>query len=292
MNRTRLAAVAIAATGLLGCSRQQALRVGAKNTTEQAVLAEIVAQHLERRLRLPVERSLNLGDTLVTHQALLTGTVDLYPEYCGVVLSVILKLPPEPNPTTAFERVRNELRARSAIEWLDPLGFSNDYALVVRAGEARAAGLETVSDAAGYAARWTLGVSRQFLEQPTWYQRLMTVYGLPLAAGPKVMDPGRLYQALAKKEVGMVAGHATDSALTSADFKVLRDDKDAFASAQAALAVRSDALARYPALKPALAELAGKFSAELMRQLNYQVDVERRPLAEVAASFLRQAGLQ
>lgn len=290
MKRRHLPAL-LTAVALVGCSRQQPLRVGAKNTTEQAVLAEIVAQHLERRLQIPVERRLSLGDTQLTHQALLTGIVDLYPEYCGVVLAIILKLPPEPNPATAFERVRSELRGRSAIEFLDPLGFSNSFAMVVRTEDARAARLETLSDAAGYAPRWTLGVSQEFLEQPAWYRHLMTVYELPLARS-KTLDQGRLYQALAKKEVNMVASSATDSALTSADFTILRDDKGAFPPGQAALAVRSEALARYPALKPALAELAGKFSDQLMRQLNYQVDVQRRPVAEVAAGFLRQAGLR
>lgn len=285
-----LAALA-AASGAACSRRRRGLAVGAKSSTEQAILAEIVAQHLEHRLRIRVDRRPNLGGTLLAHQALMTGYVDLYAEYSGLALTIILRLPHESDPSIVFERVRNEYRRRSAIEWLDRLGFAGGCAIVVRAEDARAGKLETLTDAAGYAPRWALGVSQEFLEQPVLFRRLLSVYGLPLAAAPSVIEPAALYQALARNEVNMVAGSPTDGMLAAPGFKVLADDQGAFPPCQAALAVRADAFDRHSGLREALAGLSGKFSTEAVRSLSYQVDVQRRAAPQVAAGFLRQARL-
>ncbi len=290
MNRGGILAAAVVAC-LAGCSRPRPLVVGAQSSTEQTIVGEAVAQHLERRLRVPVGRKLNLGGTLLAHQAMMTGIVDLYPEYSGVALSVILKVPHESDPSITLERVRNEYRIRSAVEWQDPLGYSGGPAMIVRAADARAARLETLTDATGYAPRWVLGVTQEFLEQPAFFRRLLSTYALPLAAAPKMMAPGALYTALVKNEVSMVAGSPTDAALAGPNFKVLQDDRGAFPPCQAALAVRADALSRHPGLRQALAQLEGKFSTEGLRKLAYEVEVRRRPVAEVAGGFLRQARL-
>jgi osmoprotectant transport system substrate-binding protein len=265
--------------------------VGAKTSTGQAVLAEAVAQHLERRLSVPIERRLNLGDTLLAHQALLTGIVDLYPEYSGLALTIIFKLPHEPDPAIVFERVRNEYRVRCAVEWLERLGSNGGFAMIVRTADARPPRLATLSDAVSYAPRWKLGLPQEFLTQPALFRRLMSVYALPLAAGPRTVEPGALYTALAAGEVNMVAGSPTDPQLDGPEFAVLQDDRGAFAPCQAALAVRTDALERLPGLRPALAQLGGKFPLAALRKMAHAVQFERRPAAEVAAAFLREAGL-
>jgi len=281
----------LAAAALAGCARKRPLRVGAKNSTEQTILAEAVAQHLERRLGVPVERRLNLGDTVLAHQALITGQVDLYPEYSGLAFTIVLKLPFEAEPAIVMERLRSEYRLRSAIEWLDPLGSEGGFSMVIRGEDARAGRLTTLSDAAAHATRWRLGVTQEFLEQPTLYRRLMSVYSLPLAAAPRAFQAGALYKALAASEVSMVSGSLTDAALAGADFQVLQDDRNAFPPCQAALAVRADALTRHPDLRQVLDQLAGKFSTEALRKLSLEVEVQHRPVAQVAADYLRRAGL-
>jgi len=281
----------LAAAALAGCARKRPLAVGAKSSTEQTILAEAVAQHLEPRLGVPVQRRLNLGDTVLAHQALITGQVDLYPEYSGLAFTIALKLPFEAQPAIVMERLRSEYRLRSAVEWMDPLGSEGGFGMVIRAEDARAGRLTTLSDAAVYASRWRLGVTQEFLEQPTLYRRLMSIYHLPLAAAPRSYQTGALYQALAGSEVNMISGSLADAALAGADFQVLQDDRSAFPPCQAALAVRADALTRHPALRQALAQLAGKFPTEALRKLSHEVEVQRRPVAEVAAGHLRQAGL-
>jgi glycine betaine/choline ABC-type transport system substrate-binding protein len=267
------------------------LVVGSRAFTEQVVLGEIVAQHVEQRQCIVVKRRLNLGDTLLAHQALLTGNIDLYPEYAGAALVLVLKLPFEPDPAIALERARLEYRLRAQCEWLDPLGFTSGFALAIRGADAHAGKLETLSEAAAYTPGWVLGLSPEFLERPDGYRGLMRAYELPLTTGPKSMDPGLLYKALADKQVSMVAVRTTDGALASGDVKVLADDRRGLPPSQAALVVRADALTNYPGLRRTLSELSGKISQAAIRKLNYQVDVSRRPVTQVARQFLVEAGL-
>jgi glycine betaine/choline ABC-type transport system substrate-binding protein len=279
-------AVSLALLSALGCSRARPLTVGSKNFTEQIILGEIIAQQLERRLGVKVDRKLDLGGTLLAQQALRNGEIDLYPEYTGTALTAVLKLPPSSNPSAVLERVRTEYRKRWGLVWLDPLGFDNTFAMVVRGSDARAQGIETLTDAAHRKQGWTLGVGYEFLQRPDGLAGLLETYHLPLAGNPKSMDLGLLYSALEQKQVDMAAANATDGMLSVLDVKVLRDDRHYFPPYQAAVIVRAESLAAYPGLRAALDQLTGKLSATTMRELNHQLDGKHRPPAEVAREWL------
>ncbi|HEV8243189.1 MAG TPA: glycine betaine ABC transporter substrate-binding protein [Nitrospirales bacterium] len=284
------------ASVLAGCGRDRPITVGSKNFTEQVIIGEIVAQHVSLRLSQRVDRKLNLGGTLLAHQALVQGGLDLYPEYTGTALTSILKLSPSSIPVgggeeAVFARVKSEYLARFKILWLDPLGFNNTFAMVIRGPDARRNKIDSLSDAARYAGGWTLGVGYEFQQRPDGLPGLLKTYKLPLKRSPRTMDLGLLYKALEEKQVDMVAANATDGLLSVMDVTVLRDDKRYFPPYQAALIVRDDLLAAHPTLKDILALLSGKFSDQIMRTLNYQVDGKHRPLAEVAMTFLRASGL-
>jgi glycine betaine/choline ABC-type transport system substrate-binding protein len=270
----------------LGCSRARPLTVGSKNFTEQIVLGEIVAQQLERRLGAKVDRKLDLGGTLLAHQALRSGAIDLYPEYTGTALTAVLKLPPSSGAAAVLERVRAEYRRRWSLEWLDPLGFDNTFAMVVRGPDARAQGIETLTDAARRKPGWTLGVGYEFLQRPDGLAGLLATYRLPLAGSPKSMDLGLLYSALEQKQVDMAAANATDGMLSVLDVRVLRDDRHYFPPYLAAVIVRRESLAAHPGLRAALDQLSGKISAAAMQELNHQVDGLHRPVAAVARDWL------
>jgi osmoprotectant transport system substrate-binding protein len=282
----KYAAGALALLSALGCSRARPLTVGSKNFTEQIVLGEILAQQLERRLGAKIDRKLDLGGTLLAHQALRNGEIDLYPEYTGTALTAVLKLPPSSDAAAVLERVRAEYRRRWRLEWLDPFGFDNTFAMVVRGPDARAQGIETLTDASRRKQGWTLGVGYEFLQRPDGLPGLLSTYHLPLAAAPKSMDLGLLYSALEQKQVDMAAANATDGMLSVLDVKVLGDDRHYFPPYQAAVIVRAEALAAYPGLRAALDQLSGKLSAVAMRDLNHQVDGKHRPVAEVARDWL------
>jgi osmoprotectant transport system substrate-binding protein len=279
---------------LTGCSTpgKHPIRVGSKNFTEQVVLGEIIAEHLEHRLHQTVERSLNLGGTLVAHEALLNRQIDLYPEYTGTALAAVLKDPVEVDPTKVLERVRSEYLGRFQVEWLDPLGVDDSFAMVVSGPDARARKLETLSDAARRTEGWTLGVGYEFEQRADGLAALNKAYHLRWTAAPKSMDLGLLYKALEQNQVTMIAANTTDGVLAKLDFTVLADDKHAFPPYQVCVAARQDALRETPGLREALLELSGKFTNQQMRQLNYRVDGEHQSVAAVAAAFLKQAGLE
>lgn len=271
---------------LSGCSGEKHLSIGAKNFTEQTILGEVIAQHIENRLHQPVERKLGLGGTMLAQQALLTKEIDLYPEYTGTAFTNVMKHQPIADPATVLNQLRQDY-GKLGLQWLDPLGFDNTFAMVVRGEDARSRHLSTLSDAGRDPKGFALGAGYEFLTRPDGFDLLTHSYGIRWLGPPSSMDLGLLYQGLKQKQVSMVAGSATDGVLTVFDAKVLRDDKHVFPPYQACIVVRSESLASTPNLWAILSELSGKISTESMRQMNYEVDGKHRPAAEVASEFLR-----
>jgi len=275
-----------------GCSSSHRITIGSKNFTEQVILGEIIAQHLENRLHQTVERKLNLGGTLLAHQALLADGIDLYPEYTGTAFTNVLKRSGVNDPAVVLDQVRAAYATGFHLDWLDPLGFESSFAMTVRGEDARARHLQTLSDAAADSKGFTLGAGYEFLTRPDGYPALIKTYRLPMGASPKSMDLGLLYRALESNQVNMAAGSETDGMLAALDVTVLRDDRRAFPPYEAAFVVREASFEAHPGLREALAELSGKFNVKLMQNLNYQVDEKHTAVAEVARGFLKQAGLR
>lgn len=281
------AAATMVCLWLAGCSHPARIVVGSKNFTEQVVLGEMLAQQIERRVGVPVERKLNLGGTLVAHEALVKGEIDLYPEYTGTALTAILKRAPAGSSAAAvLEQVRAAYRRQWHLEWLAPLGFNNTFAMVVRGETARRGHLASLSDAAR-AQAWRMGVGYEFQSRPDGLEGLVHRYGLRLDGLPAVMDLGLLYPALQGGKVDMVAANATDGLISALDVKTLADDRGYFPPYECAVVARQDTLARFPGLRAALEELSGKVTDDAMRRLNYQVDGKHRQPADAAADALR-----
>ena len=282
----RALAAALAVT-LLACSHEPRVRVGSKNFSEQLILGEIVAQHLENRLHGHVSRKLDLGGTLLAQQAMVSGDIDVYPEYTGTALTAVLKEKPLRDPAQVLAAVRQGY-AQWHLEWLDPLGFENTFAMAIRK---EAGGPSTLTEAAA-AQAWKLGVGYEFARREDGLPGLARTYGLRLSGAVKTMDLGLIYQALTKRQVDMVAGNSTDGMLSVLPITVLRDDKHYFPPYECALVVREAAEREFPALRPALVELSGRISSDTMRRLNYELDGKHRPAREIAQDFLRSTGLQ
>lgn len=283
------------ALALLGAScgkSKKPIVVGSKNTTAQVILGELVAQHLEHRLGRKVRRELSLGNTAIAYQALENGEIGLYPEETGTVQAKILKEPPSLDPGSSLDRVRNEMRRVAQLEVLDPLGADNSWVVVVKASDAAADGIDSLSGAAGVKSGWKLGVTRDFNER-TDGMATLAQYRIPINAVPTVEDQDSLYADLRSGNLTMVVGSATDWQLArDAGLEVLRDDKRVFGSYQICLMVRADLLLSDLAIQPALAELAGKISTEDLRNLAAEVDVSRKQPADVAAAYLARLGLK
>ena len=281
------ASLASCTTGL----RRDTIVVGSKNFSEQALLGEIVAQHLEARTHLRVERRFYLAGTYICQQALLAGRIDMYVEYTGTALTAILKDPIEKDPSAVFSRVRQEYKQRFGLDVMPSLGFDNTFAIVIRGEDARRLHLKTLSAAAPYTPGWRAGFGYEFLERPDGYPGLVSTYGLKFNEPPRNLDLGLLYRALLDKQVDIVAGNSTDGLLAARDLVILDDDKHYFPPYEAVPIVRDETFAKHPEVRDAIAELAGKISDAEMRQMNYEVDGQHRDAADVAREFLRSKNL-
>ncbi len=265
---------------------QPHLTIGSKFFTEQVILAELLAQHIEARTGIPVVRKTNLGGTLLVHKALLSGDLDLYVEYTGTALTAVLnESPNSDNSAAIYNRVKQQYSQRFHLELTDPLGFENTFAMVVRGDDAQNLHLRTMSDLAPIAPKWRAGVGYEFLERPDGFRGWSGRYALHFAAPPNVMDLGLLYRALVDHQVDIVAGNSTDGLIDSLHLVALEDNLHYFPPYDAVPIVRRDALEKFPQLRAALADLAGKLTAAEMRHLNAQVDADQRDVAAVVRAF-------
>jgi osmoprotectant transport system substrate-binding protein len=278
---------------LSGCgSKTPHIAIGSKFFTEQVVLAELLAQHIEARTGIHVERKTNLGGTLLVHQALLSGAIDMYVEYTGTALIAVLNEAPENNdPAATYRRVKQLYAERFHLIVTEPLGFENTFAMVIRDDDAQRFHLEKLSDLAPLAPKWRVGVGYEFLERPDGFPGLSKSYNLNFAGQPTVLDLGLLYRALVSKQVDIVAGNSTDGAIEALHLIPLKDDHHYFPPYDAVPIVREDTLAKFPPLRAALADLGGKLTAADIRHLNAQVDVDQRDPAAVVRAFRESLGL-
>jgi glycine betaine/choline ABC-type transport system substrate-binding protein len=287
--------ILLAAVLASGCGRsKKKIVVGAKDTVAQQVLAEIVAQHLEHRLGRTVVRNTSLGSTATTYLAFLNGEVGIYPEDTGTMQAAILKENPSPDPGSTLERVRNEMRRVAQAEVLDPLGIDNSWAVLISTAvpqtDARNQ-IDTLTDATHVLPGWKLGITRDFNERNDGLSAF-NQYRLPMRAMTYVGDSNAVYDAFQTGTVTMIVGNMTDAWLgRHVDWKALRDDRRVFGSYQTCLLARQDLLANDPKIQPALAELSGRISTEMMQKMDAQVSADKKKPAEVAAEFLKQAGL-
>jgi len=272
---------------LTACAHRDRIVVGSKNFTESDLLGEIVAQQIERRTALPVERRFHLGGTFVCHQAITSGQIDLYVEYTGTAYTAVLKHPPVADHDSVYRGVARDYAQRFGLVWGQPFGFNNTFAITVRRRDATRYGLRRISDLARLAPRWKAGFGYEFLERADGFRGLASVYGLRFASPPTAMDLGLTYRALAEEKVDVIAGNSTDGQIQALDLVVLEDDRHYFPPYEAAPVIRQAAIARHPGVATALAELAGRMSDAEMRRLNALADVEHRDIATIARDWLR-----
>ena len=285
--------------------------VGSKDFTESVLLGEMVAQLLEDN-GFEVERQLNLGGTVVAHEAMLNGDIDTYVEYTGTGLLAILgmELPeeeasPEASPSadagatpesgggiaqTVYDIVAEEYPAQFNVEWLEPWGFNNTYALALRRDRAEELGVTKVSDLEGLAGDLTIGATQEAVVREDGIPGLEETYGIEF--GDVVgLDPGLMYSAVDNGDVDIITAFATDGRIESMDLVLLEDDLAFYPPYFAAPVVRQDLLEAAPNVEDILNSVAGTLDDARMAGLNYQVDEESQEIEDVARNFLTEEGL-
>jgi osmoprotectant transport system permease protein len=280
-----VAALVIAGGAAAAWPTGQRLVVGSKNFTEQVLLGELMAQTIERYAGLPVDRRLNLGGTFICDRALRSGDIDLYVEYSGTALTAIFKQPVDRNSVNVLGRIRSAY-ADAGVTMLDPLGFNNTFAILLREDAARAGRLTRLSQLGAHASAWRAGFGYEFIEREDGFRGLAAAYGLTFREPPRVMDLTLIYRALADGQVDVIAGDATAGLIDALHLTALEDDKHYFPPYDAVPLVRAATLLRHPEIGAALKRLAGRVDPAAMRRMNFAVDGAHRDPAAVVREFL------
>jgi osmoprotectant transport system permease protein len=257
--------------------------VGSKDFTESVILAEILAQMLEKQ-GVTVERRFELGGN-IPHESLLSGQIDVYPEYTGTAYTAILKKQPITDTQAVYDQTKTEYAAKFNLAVSPPPGFANDFAILVRGDVARKNNLKTISDSVPLAKNWQAGFGQDFMSRADGYPGFSKAYGFNFAKQPREMDLSLTYRALQSGELDIIAGNSTDGLISALDLFQLADDKRYFPPYQAVFIARQDAV---PVLNAVFEKLRNAISTEAMRKLNYEVDGNKRTPKDVAQKSLNE----
>ena len=287
-------AIVMICTTMVGCGGQEGVVVASKQFTESIVLGEILAQLIEAKTDIPVTRKLNLGDTSVIIPAMDNGDVDIYFEYSGTVYGTILgkELTPGMTAQEVMEASRKELAETHDIKIFDAVGNNNTYALAMKTSKMNDLGITKISDLTALAPELKFGGNHVFYTRvQDGYEGVTQTYNLNFKDSLR-MDKSLLYEAIASDELDVIVVFGTDALLKKFEMTVLEDDKGVFPPYQGAPMCLNSTLEKYPELNEVLNLLVGMITDEVAQDLNYQVDVEQRPVEDVAHDFLVKNGLK
>ena len=288
----RLVAIAAFAMAISsGDVSGQPLKVGSKDFTEQFIVAELYAASLEAS-GIAVERKINLGPTLVVHEALVSGAIDLYPEYMGTALAAVMKVATDTySPKEVYQRVKSYYEKEYKLLWLAPTRLNNGYALVVRPETAQSLNLNTLSDLAKVAGKLKLGAGPEFGDRRDGLKGMKEVYGIEFGEYRQFAALRLRYEALMQKQIDIANGFATDWQIAAEKFASLKDDKNLFPPYYLAPVVRMDTVAGNAKAVEALLKVGSLIDNPTMQELNRQVEVDKKEPRTVAAAFLKAKGV-
>jgi osmoprotectant transport system permease protein len=280
-----MAAGVTAALTPLMASGSRPYLVGAKNFSEQFILAELISDRLAR-LGVTVERKEGLGSA-VAFRALAGSDIDVYVDYSGTLWANVLGRSDTPASTVMLSELTTALAQRFGVVLLGPLGFENAYALAMRRERAAALGVRTIQDLARHAGELTFGTDLEFLSRPEW-TTLKAAYGLNFRA-QRSYTPTFMYRAIESADVDVITAFSSDGRIAAQGLVVLDDPMHAIPSYDAVLLI-SPRRAGDELLRRALAPLIGKISVEPMREANFMVDRDTdKATPQEAARFLARA---
>ena len=264
---TLLVGAAAAMLPLASFGRPAAYVVGAKNFSEQYILAALMAERLERT-GAQVDRKENLGSS-VAYRALAAGEIDVYVDYTGTLWTSVLGRTDNPGRAAILAGLTAELKTRDGVVVMGSLGFENAYAFAMRADRAKALGVTSLDDLAREAPKLTLGTDVEFLSRPEW-KAVDAAYNLTFK-GERSFQPTFMYRALASGEADVISAFSSDGRIAADKLVVLSDPRGAIPPYDAVILV-SPKRAHDRRLLDALQPLVGAVSVEAMRAANYSVD--------------------
>ncbi len=307
-----LAYAAIRTGSTFGVAAQDGpVKIGSKNFTEQLILGEMYALLLENA-GIATEKKLNLAGTEVAQAALVKGEIDLYPEYTGTGLTVVLGMPvnevmqatpvggmPEATPVGAeadldqrvYDLVSDGYADQFDLIWLDQSAFNDTQALVITPDVAENGAITTISQLAPKAGEITIVAAADALDRDDGIKGIEQTYGLKFG-NVLTVDPSLRYQAIEDGQAQAVLAFSTDGQIAGMNLVLLDDDKNLWLPYHVAPVVRDATLTAYPGIADALNPLAPILTDDIMAGLNWQVDgPDKLDPEEVARTFLTEQGL-
>ena len=261
--------------------------VASKPTSEQFILGEIISQQIENNTELKVIRKFGIGGgTTNIHPAMISKDLDIYVEYTGTAwLNVLEEKLPADN-LIDYEFLTQKYDQKFKLKWLGLLGFNNTYGLAIGKDNPESQNISTYSELAVKSGDFTFGAEFDFFERSDAFPGLKKVYPFQFKSLEE-MDINLRYQAFEQGKINAVDVFTTDAQIKNLNLKVLEDDKNYFPSYEAGIVIRAEILKKYPEVEKILSQLQGKISTEKMQELNYEVEIQKKSPAEVAAEFLK-----
>ena len=288
-----LGIITLIIAGLIAFNYEQApakIIIGSKNFTEQVILGELLAQHIENHTKLKVDRRFNLGGTFIAHEAVKAGKIAGYVEYTGTSFTTILKEKPISDPESVYKKVKKYYDQKLKLAVMKPLGFENTFAMIIREEDAKKWQIKSLSEIGKYTPQMQAGFGYEFLEREDGYPGLSKTYNLKFA-NIKQMELGLMYQALKEKQVDFIAANSTDGLIPVLNLVILEDDKKYFPPYQAIPIFNQEILQKYPKLTDTINQLGGKISTTEIQKMNYQVDNQSQPVEKVVSEWLKSQKL-
>jgi glycine betaine/choline ABC-type transport system substrate-binding protein len=265
--------------------------IAGKPMTEQYILVEILTQLIEAETTLEVEQQQGIGGgTSNIHPAMISGEVDIYPEYTGTGWLFVLKEDLINDPEALYQAVKSDYQSKYNISWSGLYGFNDTYAIAIKKDVAEMYDIKTYSDLAKNSDMLRFGAEYDFYEREDGYPGLVDIYGFDF--NEKIeLDIGLKYQAISSDQVDVINVFSTDAKLKEYELLVLEDDKNFFPSYFAATLIRNETLEMYPELNDVLEMLTGMISNDEMTEMNYMVEIEKMDPKDVATDFLNEKEL-
>jgi osmoprotectant transport system permease protein len=274
-----VAGVVLAILPLASFGKPATYVIGAKNFSEQYILAELAAQRLERR-GAHVVRKEDLGSA-VAYRALAAGELDAYVDYSGTLWTNVVGRQDNPGRAQVLAALTADLKRRDKVMVLGSLGFENAYAFAMRADRARALHIESLADLAREAPNLTLGSDLEFLARPEW-KAVKAAYDFHFKA-ERSFQPNFMYRALGDGEADVISAFSSDGRIAADHLMVLSDPKGALPPYDAVVLI-SPKRVEDQRLVGALKPLIGRISVEAMRSANLSVDRDDHKLTPAAAA--------
>jgi len=285
LTRRKLLAAPVLA-GLSGCTSTPKLVAGSRETPENRLIAEIIAQLLERKLKARLDRRVGITGAMSVYNSLQGGEMDVYPEYSRIAFKVLLKAQDQQDADLMLGVMRKGLEVNAQASCLPFLGLENTHTAVVMADNPNFFSMQKLSEAAASKDGWRLGCTSEFAQSTEGYNELKVQYKLTERGGTRLEPVNQLFFGLRERRIDILITGSTDPRLRDPKYKVLEDDLRTFSPNPGVIIYRLEAARKYPSILPVLESLSGKLDQLTMVNLNAEVELNKRGFEDVAVEWL------